>query len=44
MDRMGVVQSTSAVVFLGMEMRGDWKAMVDAICWKSGGGVQRRVR
>jgi len=44
MDRMGVVQSTSAVVFLGMEMRGDWKAMVDAICRKSGGGVQRRVR
>ena len=26
--RMGPDQSTSPVVFLGMEMRGDWNAMV----------------
>ena len=27
-DRMGLVQSTSVVVFLGTEMRGDWNAMM----------------
>ncbi len=33
---MGPVQSTSEVVFLGMEMRGDWYAMVqgaDDVVW-----------
>ena len=27
MERMGLVQSTSVVVFLGIAMRGDWNVM-----------------
>lgn len=38
MDRMGLVQSTSVVVFRGMDMSGDWKAMTRASRPASGGG------
>jgi hypothetical protein len=35
-ERMGFVQSTSEVVFLGIEMRGDWKAIVGSSVFRTG--------